>query len=140
GCLESIASISELESTFNERIEKGEESIIQDIKEGPFNFEDMMLAANKNDYLANNIIEEAYRYIVIGISNLVNIFDPELLIIGGRFNIFDSSFFDDLKKDLSQITFANIVEDLEVKTTTRKCEFQLKAAASFVFDKWKQKI
>ncbi len=140
GCLESIASIPELENTFNERIEKGEESIIQDIKEGPYNFEDIMLAAGKNDYLANNIIEEVYRYTVIGISNLVNIFDPELLIIGGRFNIFDSSFFDDLKKDLSQITFANIVEDLEVKTSTRKCEFQLKAAAAFVFDKWKQKI
>lgn len=140
GCLESIASINELEKKFNDRIAKGEQSIIQDIKPGPYDFEDMILAAKKNDYLANNIIEEAYKYIVVGISNLINIFDPELLIIGGYFNIYDDSFFDNLKSDLAEITFSNIVEDLEVKTTVRDNEFQLKASLAYVFDKWKNKI
>mgnify|MGYP006296463527 FL=1 len=94
-----------------------------------------------NNYqLANDIIEEAYKYIVIGISNLINIFDPELIIIGGYFNIYDDSFFDNLKSDLAEITFSNIVEDLEVKTTIRDNEFQLKASLAYVFDKWKNKI
>ncbi len=40
-------------------------------------------AARKGDKLANNIMNETGERLGIGIANLVNLFNPELVVIGG---------------------------------------------------------
>ena len=40
-------------------------------------------AAKKGDELALNVFTRAMEYIGIGISDLVNMFNPELIVIGG---------------------------------------------------------
>ena len=41
-------------------------------------------AARKGDKLANNIMNETGERLEISIANLVNLFNPELVVIGGR--------------------------------------------------------
>ncbi len=140
GCLESIASITAIEDQFNERIEKGEDSLLVDIKKGPYSFTDIFTIAQRNDYLAINVLEEAYKYLVIGISSLVNIFDPDLIFLGGSFNKFNNELYIHLKEELGEISFKNIVNELEIRTSSHDNLYQRLAASLLAFDKWKRRI
>jgi glucokinase len=40
-------------------------------------------AAKKGDALALEVITEAARYLGVGLANLVNIFNPDIIVIGG---------------------------------------------------------
>jgi glucokinase len=65
GCLEALASGSALKK------KTGMDAI------------SVELAARQGDKKAKQAIEEMAHYLAIGIANLVNIFNPELVIIGG---------------------------------------------------------
>ena len=41
------------------------------------------MAARNGDSLASEVISEAAAYLGVGLANLVNIFNPEMIIIGG---------------------------------------------------------
>ena len=45
--------------------------------------EDVILAGMKGDELARGVLEETGEYLGIGISNVVNLYDPELVVVGG---------------------------------------------------------
>ena len=66
---------------------KGEE-LLEIIKENPHNKE------------INNIIDEFIEYLSIGISNLINIFKPEVIGIGGSFVYFSDILLDKLKENI----------------------------------------
>lgn len=61
-------------------------------------------------------VEEYIEYLAIGISNLVNIFEPEVIGIGGSFVYFADTLLPKLKqKLLDENTLFNHREDIEIK-------------------------
>ena len=54
----------------------------------------------------NNIIEEHTNYLSIGISNLIHIFEPDAICIGGSFTYYATLFMDKLKEKI-QNNFKN---------------------------------
>lgn len=140
GCLETIASVTAIEEEVNRRINSGEDSMLSDMGEAPYSIDQIISAYNRHDYLAVNVIDEAVKYIVSALSSLVNIFDPELLILGGVFNDFNDQLINKIKEDLKAICFPNIVDELILVQSSKKDFMQLHAVASYVFDKWKHKI
>ncbi len=140
GCLETISSVTAIEEEVNRRLKNGEESILKDMGEMPFSIDQIISAYNRHDYLAVNVMDEAVKYIVSALSSLVNVFDPELLILGGVFNDFSDQLFNKVKDDLRLTCFPNIVDELTLLHSSKKDFMQLHAVASCVFDKWKQKI
>ena len=68
------------------RIRQGERSSLTEIVEGKIEnitAEKVSLAAQAGDSLASEVILKAATYLGIGLANLVNIFNPEMIIIGG---------------------------------------------------------
>ncbi len=55
-------------------------------------------AANNGDELALNVFKRAMEYIGIGIANLVNLFNPEMIVIGGGVSMAGDIFFDNIKE------------------------------------------
>lgn len=47
------------------------------------NFESIVSAVHENDQIALSIINDCFDYLAIGIANLINMFDPAAIIIGG---------------------------------------------------------
>ena len=91
GCFETYASLKKFkEKISNEyRLNTMSGKIIREfIKNNP---EDLRLR-----YMINNYIED----VSIGISNIINIFEPESICIGGSFAEYESIFFEPLKKSL----------------------------------------
>src|SRR5690606_16287656 len=84
GCLETEASGEAITRIFKERLTKGATSIVTSKHPDPENIqlEDIIEAAINDDTLAIELITEAGEKIGKGMATLVNLFNPELIILG----------------------------------------------------------
>lgn len=86
GCLETEASGSALHRILLERIANGEQSILSDRihdEERPLTLDEIIEAINKEDFLCIEIIEGIGQKLGKYIAALINLFNPELVVIGG---------------------------------------------------------
>jgi glucokinase len=86
GCLEVLASGTAVTEAAVRRISRGEKSTITDIVKGKIEditAEKISIAAQRGDALASEVIFKAATYLGVGMVNLVNIFNPEMIIVGG---------------------------------------------------------
>ncbi len=85
GCWEALASGSALEREARERIQKGAKTIILDYASNleQITAEIIQRAAEHGDTLARELVARIGYYFGVGLANLINIFNPELIVIGG---------------------------------------------------------
>lgn len=86
GCLEVLASGSAVAREAIRRIICGEKSSLVEIVEGKIEnitAEKVSVAAQNGDSLAQEVIFKAASYLGAGMVNIVNIFNPEIIIVGG---------------------------------------------------------
>lgn len=85
GCLETEASGMYIYRTFIERLKSGHTSILsKKFKEGEeLSLNDIIQAALQDDILAIELIEEVGTTLGKSMAGLINIFNPELVVIGG---------------------------------------------------------
>ncbi len=86
GCFEAMASGTAIASLAQKRLRRGEDSIMPGLaqkKAGNVSARIVAEAARKGDALALAVIKESAGYLGIGVANLVNLMNPEMVIIGG---------------------------------------------------------
>ena len=87
GCLETMASGTAVARMARTRIEAGGDSILTEkTKHGgteSITARDVFDAAEQDDALARAVVDEASNALGIGLANIVNIFNPELVVMGG---------------------------------------------------------
>ncbi len=86
GCWESLASGTAIARMAKERVRNGEKSILPDMCHNAIDLitaEDVAAGARRGDALCRRVINTAGRYLGVGLGNLVNIFNPQMIIIGG---------------------------------------------------------
>ncbi len=86
GCWETLASGTALTREARKRIEKGERtSILEYAGAGTDKVTPQVIhsAAQQGDSLAKKLIARTGYYVGVGLANLINIFNPELIVIGG---------------------------------------------------------
>lgn len=86
GCLEVLASGTAVAREAIRRITEGEQTSLTEMVEGKIEdvtAENVSLAAQDGDWLALEVIGQAAAYLGVGIVNMVNLFNPEVIIIGG---------------------------------------------------------
>lgn len=85
GCLETEASGWALSRMLKERLKEGATSILTRKNVNPDNLtmEDIITAANNDDVLAIEMIAKIGENLGRGIALLINLFNPELVILGG---------------------------------------------------------
>lgn len=86
GCLETFVSGPAIAAAVRDRLAAGEKSSRLEAATGQpdgITAEKVGDAARRGDALARDVIRRAGEYLGIGLVNVVNIFNPELVIIGG---------------------------------------------------------
>jgi len=86
GCLEEMASGRAIAREAIRRIRDGENSALTDIVAGKIEditAQEVSLAAQGGDQLALEVVSQAANYLGAGMVNVVNIFNPEMIVIGG---------------------------------------------------------
>lgn len=86
GCWETLASGTALARVARQRIEEGARTSILNYADGDMekvSAQVIHTAAQQGDDLAKDLIARTGYYIGVGLANLINIFNPELIVIGG---------------------------------------------------------
>jgi len=86
GCWETLASGTALARDAVKQIKAGAQTSILDFADGKLDevsANRVFLAAKDGDRLANEMISQTGYYLGIGLVNLINIFNPQLILIGG---------------------------------------------------------
>ncbi len=86
GCLGRYVSAIGMVNTFKERLSQGRTSIIEEWSLGqPEKITARMIseAYDQGDLLAAEVLQETGKILGFGLSNVINLFNPELIIIGG---------------------------------------------------------
>ena len=84
GCLETVASAKSLRDQVKKLINDGHQTSLTD-KE--ITIENICLAANAGDMLAKQVITELGHNLGEAIAIMVNLFNPEIVLIGGEINL-----------------------------------------------------
>ena len=86
GCWEKLVSGTAVAEEAIRRISQGERSSLSEMVKGKLaniTAEKVEVAARNGDSLAQEVISRAATYLGVGLVNLVNIFNPEMIIVGG---------------------------------------------------------
>jgi glucokinase len=86
GCWETLASGTALAREARHRIKEGNKTSILEYAEGDIERVTAQVvhsAAEHGDSLAKELIARTGYYVGVGLANLINIFNPELIVIGG---------------------------------------------------------
>ena len=120
GCLETEASGSALHRTMLERILKGENSILSNRvnMETPITLDEIIAAVNKEDLLCIEIVEEIGQKLGKQIAGLINIFNPELVIIGGTLSLTEDYITQPIRTAVRKYSL-NLVNKDSVITTSK---------------------
>ena len=123
GCLETEASGSAFQRIFLERIKNGETSILsKKLKEKnkPLTLDDLIEAACKEDLLCIEIIEEIGQKLGKQIAGLINIFNPELVIIGGTLSLTGDYITQPIKTAIRKYSLNLVNKDSAIATSKLK--------------------
>ena len=80
GCLETLASLPAIREAIRTRVRLGEASGLRE----PITYQGIIAAARDGDGVARGEIRKASEYLGVGVANLINLFNPSLVIIGGH--------------------------------------------------------
>ena len=86
GCLEKLASGTAVEQDAVARLERGGASLLRELTGGDVRKITARMvgdAAARGDELAKSVIDRAAYYLGLGCVSLVNIFNPEMIVLGG---------------------------------------------------------
>jgi glucokinase-like ROK family protein len=116
GCLESISSEPAIIRRTTEAIRSGEKSSLENILEKrKLNIMDVIKAAKEGDKLSKRIYHEAGMYLGIGIANLTNLLNPQLIIISGEGVKAGDLLFKSMKKTFKESCFPSLKEKTDIK-------------------------
>lgn len=123
GCLETEASGSALHRILLERIRNGESSILSNrvgTKENPLTLDEIIAAVNKEDLLCIEIVEEIGQKLGKQIAGLINIFNPELVIIGGTLSLTGDYITQPIKTAVRKYSLNLVNKDSVIMTSKLK--------------------
>ncbi|MEG1564493.1 MAG: ROK family transcriptional regulator [Bacteroides sp.] len=122
GCLETEASGSALHRILAERIKNGESSILSDrIKAGEtITLDEIIESVNKEDVLCIEIVEEIGQKLGKQIAGLINLFNPELVIIGGTLSLTGDYITQPIKSAIRKYSLNLVNKDSVVLTSKLK--------------------
>ncbi|NMA96360.1 MAG: ROK family transcriptional regulator, partial [Clostridiales bacterium] len=118
GCLETIASIPAIFQNIVFGIMAGRETIIKDMIGNDYNsltIEMIRRALDEGDEFIIELIDDIARKLAFGINNVVNILNPDFVIIGGRIRRFGMELLDRIKHHFHSIAFKSNRDKLTIK-------------------------
>jgi predicted NBD/HSP70 family sugar kinase len=117
GCLETVASGIALTRYAVDGLKAGEMSVISSLVDGKLediNYKTVIHAAARGDQFAIRGIQKIGLELGKGLAILVQILNPELIILGGKFSEAGRYLLNPIEQSLQQYTFPIIRDDVEI--------------------------
>ena len=109
GCMETIAGLSSLYSELTQLMEKGRASKLQELlvasSKKKLNLDVIEKAILEKDNDTQEVYEKFIKTWALGIINIIALFDPEIIIIGGKIKPTNAYTIDRIKQLVKRCTF-----------------------------------
>lgn len=106
GCVEALASGTAIAKRANEAVERGEETSLRNYKK--LTSYEVFEEAKKGDKIATEILDSCLNYLGICVANIIAIFDPEMVIIGGGVSHGGNIVFDKVNQVVKERCFESM--------------------------------
>ncbi len=116
GCLGTMISKVPAQKRLSDILDKGIESKVTEISN--LKYEDMIRLYNEKDPACSIVINEQIELLGTAMSNIVNIFNPQLVILGGAFAAGGDEISSRLKEILSEKSLKSFSGTTEVKLSS----------------------
>lgn len=120
GCLETEVSGRALRRQLTERIRSGESSILSGRvlrSDAPLTLEEISHAVRQEDTLCIDAIEKIGSRLGIWIAGLINLFNPDLVVIGGELSMTGDYLLQPLKTAVNKHSLLRVCEDTLIRTS-----------------------
>lgn len=119
GCLETAASGLALHRLVEEQLDAGRQSVLTpEHKEGrEITLDDILSAVRKEDIVAIECIEEVGSTLGRAVAGLINIFNPELVVIGGRLSVAEHYLMPPLRSAVNKYSLNLVNKDTLIKAS-----------------------
>lgn len=117
GCLETMAATPSIIKRAVMYKKQGEKSLLFDkVGIDDINLKDIVDCSKEGDLLCTRILQSVSKYIGIGISNVINLFNPKLIILGGDIILF---------KDILLTKVYEILEKKSLQSNRLSCNIKI---------------
>jgi glucokinase len=135
GCWEALASGSAIAREARRRLAAGEPSLLSNTHPArAVTAEAVGEAAGKGDRLAIKVITTAGRYLGIGLANIINIFNPEMIVIGGGVSNLGETLLTPARRVIRQRAFDLPLSAVHIVRSQIGAAAGALGAAALVFD------
>jgi glucokinase len=117
GCLEAMASGTAIAREGQYLVSRGVPTLISELAEdasGGVSARTVVEAMRRGDEYATEIIVQAMSYLGIGMANLVNLFNPEMIVIGGGLTNLGDRLLDPVRRGIALYAFAMLAQQAQV--------------------------
>jgi glucokinase len=113
GCLEAYASGPAIAERAREALEGNEESMLPSLVDGDvkrITAQIVYEASKKGDVVAREVVRDTARFLGTGISNLINVFNPDMVVIAGGVTQAGDALFEPLRAEVRRRAFKPAVD------------------------------
>lgn len=114
GCLETVASSQAIREQLAERLAAGEASSLSEKAHEDITIEDICAAAAEGDPLAVDVVETLGRYLGSAIAIVINLFNPEKVLIGGVINQAKNVLYPAIQRCIEEQSLPVYHQDLQL--------------------------
>lgn len=120
GCLETEASGSAFYRIVRERLAAGEASTVKRDANGDFTLKDLIEATNNEDWLCIDVVESIGLKLGQHIAGLINIFNPELVVLGGSMSAVGDYLLQSVRSAVIKYSLSLIYKDTKIVLSNLK--------------------
>lgn len=109
GCLETVASSRSIIKHIVAQIDAGAASVLASKvhESGQITMDNVYRAYCSGDPVVRNEIEQFTSYLALGLSTVINLFNPEMLVLGGDMLRYEGMFIEQLRHKVEALSWAN---------------------------------
>ena len=131
GCLETLVSEPVLIEAAKQLAQQVPDSLLaQSYPQDIASFDWLLNAARQGDPTACTLFQNRARYLGIALANLVNILNPELILLGGLFAQAHDLMLPTIETTIQQTAFAGLGQNVRLQTTSFDWQAGVIGAAS----------
>lgn len=137
GCLEMLASGTAVKRDAVARLRAGEKSFLSGMVAGKtedLTTEMIGRAAARGDALARAVLERAAYYLGTGLVNIVNIFNPEMIVLGGGMSNMGDFFTEAARVTVAERAFKISADSVRIVTAELNNDAGVYGAAAYAVD------
>lgn len=138
GCLEVMCSVEAVVNQCSELLQIGKCAVLQNMlneKNLPLSYDILLEAFENGDNDVSKVFKECGEYLGLGIANIINVFNPQRIIINGDVLLTSDFIYQTAVKEANKRAYEQFTKDLKYEKVNIGVEQSIKGVSLYVTDR-----